>query len=301
MVRTPNINHPGQLQESFAFQRPRTPEAPAPVRAHHKKGRIRAFLKKCLGVIAFGAGITLVIAWSQGLTDSWATAAWDKAMAVSVNSGFALENIKTAGQNKTPEGAIIEVLGLSEGDALFGMDMANLSERVETLPWVGSAVVSRELPATIKVFVVEREPYARWQIGGEMVLIDETAAVIRGAKTSDYAHLPFVVGPGAPEAASALFNLLATTPDLSQKVVAAVRVGQRRWDLEFDNGMRLKLPEQSDTYGEAEAWAAFINLTEEKNIMALDVAEADLRLPDRIIMRLTPEGQKAFENKDQGT
>lgn len=94
---------------------------------------------------------------------------------------------------------------------------------------------------------------------------------------------------------------MATTPDLARKVVAAVRVGQRRWDLEFDNGMRLKLPEQSDHYGEAEAWAAFINLTVEKDIMALDVAEADLRLPDRIIMRLTPEGQKAFENKDQGT
>lgn len=297
MVRTPSIN---PAQESFAFQRPKLGQAPA-VRSHYKKGRIRGFLKKCFAVIMMVGAVSLVFAWSQGFTDAWTTAAWEKALEISVNSGFALEKIKTDGQNKTPEGAILEVLGISEGDALFGMDMATLSARVEALPWISNAVVSRELPATIKVFVIEREPYARWQIGGEMVLIDETAAVIRGAKTSDYAYLPFVVGPGAPEAASALFNLLATTPDLSKKVVAAVRVGQRRWDLEFDNGMHLKLPEQSDTYGEAEAWAAFINLTIEKDIMALDVAEADLRLPDRIIMRLTPEGQEAFENKDQGT
>lgn len=297
MVRTPSIN---PAQESFAFQRPNIGEAPA-VRSHYKKGRIRGFLKKCFAVITFAGAVGLVFAYSQGFTDSWSNAAWEKALTLSVNSGFALEKIKTEGQNKTPEGAILEVLGISEGDALFGMDMATLSTRVEALPWISRAVVSRELPATIKVFVIEREPYARWQIDGELVLVDESAAVIRGAKTSDYAHLPFVVGPGAPEAASALFNLLATTPDLSQKVVAAVRVGQRRWDLEFDNGMRLKLPEQSDTYGEAEAWAAFINLTVEKDIMALDVAEADLRLPDRIIMRLTPEGQEAFENKDQGT
>lgn len=301
MVRTPSINHTGQTQESFAFQRPRMGETSPPVRMHYKKGRIRGFLKKGLGVIALAGALGLGFAWNQGFTEAWAAAAWDKALALSVNSGFALEMIKTTGQKKTPEGAIIEVLEISEGDALFGMDMATLSKRVEALPWVQVAVVSRELPATIKVFVIEREPYARWQIDGELVLIDESATVIRGAKTSDYAHLPFVVGPGAPEAASALFNLLATTPDLARKVVAAVRVGQRRWDLEFDNGMRLKLPEQSDDYGEAEAWEAFINLTVEKDIMALDVAEADLRLPDRIIMRLTPEGQKAFENKDQGT
>lgn len=297
MVKTHGIN---PAQESFAFQRPKLGQALA-VRSHYKKGRIRGFLKKCFAVITMAGAVGLVFAWSQGLTDAWTNTAWEKALAVSVNSGFALEKIKTVGLNKTPEGAILEVLGVSKGDALFGMDMATLSARVETLPWVSRAVVSRELPATIKVLLVEREPYARWQINGELVLVDETAAVIRGAKTSDYAHLPFVVGPGAPEAASALFNLLATTPDLGKKVVAAVRVGQRRWDLEFDNGMRLKLPEKSETYGEAEAWAAFINLTIEKNILAMDVAEADLRLPDRIIMRLTPEGQEAFENKDQGT
>ncbi|MEE8295964.1 MAG: cell division protein FtsQ/DivIB, partial [Sphingomonadales bacterium] len=296
-----SINHTGPTQESFAFQRPRVGDAPLPVRSHYKKGRIRGFLKKSFVVISMVGMVGLVFAYSQGLTDTWASAAWDKALAISVNSGFALESIKAEGQEKTPEGAILEVLGITEGDALFGMDMTALSARVEALPWVSRAVVSRELPATIKVYVVEREPFARWQINGELVLVDETAAVIRGAKTADYAHLPFVVGPGAPEAASALFNLLATTPELSKKVVAAVRVGQRRWDLEFDNGMRLKLPEQGDTYGEAEAWAAFINLTEEKDLMALDVAEADLRLPDRIIMRLTPEGQKAFENNDQGT
>lgn len=304
MVRTPNMSRPGPVQETLPFQRPKldlTP--PPPTRTRHKKGRIRRGMKKAFltGLVLGGVGFGL--AWSQGWTDPWLEDTWAGTMALSVKAGFALEDIKTEGHTMTQNGAILEVMGLSAGDPMFGMDMEALESRIESLPWVRQAMVSRELPGTLKVMVMEREPFARWQIEGELVLVDESGAVIRGARTSDYADLPFVVGAGAPEAASGLFGLLATTPDLADRVVAAVRVGQRRWDLEFDTGMRLKLPEPSEAYGEAEAWDAFIRLNSEKNLMGMDVSEADFRLSDRVVMRLTPEGQEVFENmkNDQKT
>ncbi len=301
MVKSATRPQPGAYQESFTFRRPPVPAEVAPARTRHRKGRIRRFLKKCLAVLALFGVLGLIFAWSQGYTKKWSDAAYDKFMALSIDAGLALETIKTAGLQKTTEAGVIEALAVSPGDPLLAMDMAELEERVKGLPWVRDAVISRELPATIKVLVYERQPFARWQIEGQMVLVDDTGTVIRGAKTAEFPDLPFVVGPGAPEAVNALYGLISTTPEIAGRVVAAVRVGHRRWDLEFDNGMRLKLPEQSENYGEVQAWEAFIALAKEKNIMALDVAVCDLRLPDRIVMRLTPEGQAAFENNDQAT
>ncbi|MCH8172704.1 MAG: cell division protein FtsQ/DivIB [Proteobacteria bacterium] len=172
---------------------------------------------------------------------------------------------------------------------------------IEALPWVRVAVVSRELPGTLKVWVKERTPFARWQIGGQLMLIDETAAVIAGSDLKEFSRLPFIVGPGAPAAAAELFSVLASEPELSARVVSAIRVGDRRWDLEFDNGMRLKLPEQSKTHGPARAWKRFAEMEAEKGILSLGVMVIDLRLADRVVMKLTPEGRKLYQNMDQET
>lgn len=301
MVRTPHMTQGTPFQETLPFQRPRLDLEPLAQRTRHQKGRIRRALKKTCLTGFFLAAAVSAVAIAGGWADHWIKAAWEKTLGLSVDAGFALEAISTKGLVKTPESTVIEVLAITPGDPLFGLDIEELQNRVEALPWVRTAVISRELPATLKVYILEREPFARWQTGGARVLVDETGAVIRGVPSSDYPELPFIVGLGAPEAAPALYGLLATTPDLSGRVVAAVRVGQRRWDLEFDSGLRLKLPEQGETYGEAEAWQAFIGLTREKAILSLGVAEADLRLPGRIVLRLTPEGREAFENRDRKT
>lgn len=306
MTRVANISqvHARQAdarQESFAFQRPEAVNAGPPRRARHRKGRIRAFLRRVVAFAFLIALLLLGIAWYQGYTAEWAKAAEDKFIAVTLDSGFALARITAEGQVRTPDAAILEALAVTAGDPLFAMDMSELRKRVEALPWVRQAVVTREWPDTVKVRVMERVPYARWQIDGHVVLVDDTGARIPGADTKDFAALPFIVGPGAPKNALALFDMIAATPDIAGRIVAAVRVGERRWDLEFDNGMRLKLPEPSETYGEAEAWAAFLKMERERNILGMDVAVFDLRLPDRIMLRLTPEGQKIFESEEQKT
>jgi len=301
MARTTQARRPEAYQESFTFRRPPVMAEAGPARTRHKKGRIRGYLKRTF-LFALGFGVIgLGFAWSQGYADPWIKSAEEKFIAASLDAGFALEDVKTSGLKKTTEEAVFETLGVAPGDPILTMSMSDLETRIEGLPWVREAVISRELPSTLRVLVMERAPFARWQIDGDVVLVDDTGVVIRGANTADYADLPFVVGPGAPEGATELFSLIATTPDLAERVVAAVRVGYRRWDLEFDNGMRLKLPEKSESYGEAQAWEAFIKLAREKNIMALDVAVCDLRLADRIVMRLPPEGQAAFEREDQET
>ncbi len=287
-------------QGSFSFTRPAR-ISPPPARRRPHRGRIRLVLKQIALLVFLTSVPVLGWAWHAGHVQAWWAEVTGKVVAITADAGFVLERVRAEGQVRTPDEAILEALALNPGDAMFAMDMTVLRQRIEALPWVREAVVSRELPDTLKVWVEERTPFARWQIGGELVLIDETAAIIAGPDLKEFSRLPFIVGPGAPAAAVELFSVLAAEPELAARVVSAIRVGNRRWDLEFDNGMRLKLPEESKTHGPAAAWRTFAEMEAEKGILSLEVMVIDLRLADRVVMKLTPQGRKAYENLDQET
>ena len=74
---------------------------------------------------------------------------------------------------------------------------------------------------------------------------------------------------------------LAVAPELARKVKAAVRVGGRRWDIQLENRIDVKLPE-------ADAIAAWVQLSEMQDrhqLLDTNVSVIDLRLSDRIIVR----------------
>ena len=288
-------------QRSFSFARP-APQAPPQVtRRRHRRGRIRVIMKQSALFILLALIPVSGWAWYQGHVASGWEGAKAKLVTLSLDAGFKLRRVRATGQVRTSDEAIMEALGVEAGDALFAMDMTTLSGRIETLPWVGKAAVTREMPNTLQVWIEERKPFVRWQMEGKLMVVDEAGLKIVGADVRKFSNLPFVVGPGAPEAARDLFKLLNSHETLARRVVSSIRVGQRRWDLEFDNGMRLKLPEPSPGYGPAEAWQAFIKVEKEKGVMNLMVATFDLRLSDRVVLKLTPEGKKIFANKDQKT
>jgi len=288
-------------QRSFSFARPAPQAPPQVIRRRHRRGRIRIIMKQSALFIVLALIPVSGWAWYQGHIASGWEGAKAKMVALSLDAGFELERVRATGQVRTSDEAILEALGTRAGDALFAMDMTTLSGRIETLPWVSKASVTRELPNTLQVWIEERKPFVRWQMEGKLMVVDEAGRKIIGADVSDFSNLPFVVGPGAPEAARDLFDLLGSHETLARRVVSAIRVGQRRWDLEFDNGMRLKLPEPGPDYGPAEAWQAFIKVEKERGVMNLMVATFDLRLSDRVVLKLTPEGKKIFANKDQKT
>ncbi len=104
--------------------------------------------------------------------------------------------------------------------------------------------------------------------------------------------MPVVVGKDAPKAAAALIEMLSQKPVLFAEVRAAVRIGARRWDVRLKNGIKVHLP-VDDAFG---AWSRLADLAAEHRIFERDVAAIDLRLPDRLVLRLTPEAA-ARKNK----
>jgi cell division protein FtsQ len=163
-----------------------------------------------------------------------------------------------------------------------------VKEQLEALPWVRTAVIERRLPSTLYIRLVERKPLALWQHGGKLELLDRDGSVIPVTRLERFAKLPLVVGEGAASHAAELLEMLASDPDLASRVTAAIRVGDRRWNLRIDNATDVLLPADES----ASAWSQLARLERSSAILKREVLTIDLRLSDRLVLRVTPEPPK---------
>lgn len=195
--------------------------------------------------------------------------------------GLRVADIKIEGRANTPEPLLRAAIGVRPGDPILGFSIEQARERIEKLSWVDHATVERRLPATIVVVLQERRPFAIWQNQGKFVLIDRAGQVVANSNVADFRNLPLVVGPGAPEAAAPLIDSLAEHPALQARVVAAVRVGERRWNLALKSGITVKLPEGH----EQAAIDRLVALDQQRKLLERPLEFVDLRLPDRLVVR----------------
>ena len=206
---------------------------------------------------------------------------------VAASMGLRVSNVIVEGRSKTPEPMLRAALGIRPGEPILSYSLSEARQRLESIKWVETATVERRLPATIVVRLVERRPFAVWQSEGKFLLVDRDGDIVADSDVAAFSgQLPLVVGPGAPAAAAALMDVLATQPDLQKRVVAAVRVGERRWNLRMNNGADVMLPEGA----EIQALARLAELQASHALLDRPLAVVDLRLPDRLVVRppLTP-------------
>ena len=202
-----------------------------------------------------------------------------------------VQNVVVEGRSLTPDATLRTALGVSKGDKLLGVSLEAARARIERLTWVQHATVERRLPGTIVVQLIERRPFAVWQTRDKFVLIDRAGQVVAEQDpvkdAAAFATLPLVVGPGAPEFAAALLDQLAAQPLLRARVVAAIRVGERRWNLRLNNGADVLLPEGA----EAAAMSRLLELQASQSLLDRPLQTLDLRLPDRMVVRAQPDAR----------
>jgi cell division protein FtsQ len=86
---------------------------------------------------------------------------------------------------------------------------------------------------------------------------------------------------------------MSSGPELQKRVVAAIRVSERRWDLQLDAGILVRLP----TEKQKQAWETLRKLEQRHKILARDVVVIDLRLPDRLVIQLSEEAMGKLRNR----
>ncbi|UTW58016.1 FtsQ-type POTRA domain-containing protein [Kordiimonas sp. SCSIO 12603] len=248
-----------------------------------------------LSLFTFILLVASVMLFARSVTESWFYETTRQA-------GFELSQLSVSGAERTAYNDVLAVLDIDDGVPILSVDLVMIKERIETLPWVKQAKVSRIFPGEIKVSITEREAFALWQQEGVVRLIDPDGVVITARGLHEFSHLPLVVGEAAPAHIETLFSKLETAGDLSDRVKTAVFVGERRWDIIFDNGIRLKLPEEflTDYNGDA-AWDKFVRLEAAHNFLAREISVLDMRVADRVVVRVTPTGRRMMDGKEWAT
>lgn len=252
-----------------------------------------------LGIpIAALCAIVLAVhwAWDSGWLTAKAASVTAAVHARTAQAGLSVQQVFVEGRERTQREAILAALEAERGTPMLSIDPAAARERLKALPWVGEAVVERHMPAHLYVRLSERQPMAIWQYRGRHLVIDTRGAAIEGIDPVEHATLPLVVGEDAPEHTAGLLGVLRSQPGLAERVKAAVRVGNRRWNIQLDNGVEVQLPEE----GMATAWAQLARLEARHALLQRDVHVIDLRLPDRLVVRTTPGAQPSREAPEIG-
>jgi len=184
-----------------------------------------------------------VIFFYTSLFDNYKRVTHSWFLKFSADYGFVLENIIVEGQKNTPLKEIVDSLMADKGVPVFAIDILAVKERLEENMWIKAAVVERRLPSTMYIAVVERSPIAIWQFEQKLYLIDSEGNRISAYTGQEFESLLHVVGQDANIYAQVLLDELNKYPNLASKVKSAVRYGQRRWNLNFKEGITVKMPE----------------------------------------------------------
>jgi cell division protein FtsQ len=200
------------------------------------------------------------------------------------DAGFRVKSVDVQGLKQMDPRPVYDIALDQKTTAMPLVDVSAIRERLLDYGWVKDARVSRRFPDTLVIDIVERKPAALWQNDRGLSLIDEEGVVLDRVQVSRMPDLPLLVGKGANAQAVPLQQLLDKVPALKAQLVSAKWIGQRRWDLSFQSGETILLPE-----GEAVAGAAlvkFAKMDKSAGLLGRGIVRFDLRIPGKMTVRL---------------
>lgn len=203
--------------------------------------------------------------------------------AVVALAGFGLDQVSVTGHRFTVDSDVLDALALKENRTALHFDDAAARRRIETLPWVATAELQRVWPGQLSVEITERKPAAVWANGSRLLLLDATGRQLSAADAHAAAGLPRVEGAGAPSELTILMTALARHPEISSRVEASVREGERRWTLRLRGGGEILLPADREA-------VALEQLAGDRNLLRLALGGqhvVDLRVEGRTVWRET--------------
>ena len=203
------------------------------------------------------------------------------------DAGFRVRSVDVQGIRRMDPRPVYEIALDQKTTAMPLLDVAGIRERLLEYGWVKDARVSRRFPDTLVIDIVEREPAALWQDEDRLTLIDAEGVVLDRVPVAQMPDLPLLIGKGANNHAVALDRLLTKAPALKAQLVSATWVGERRWDLAFQSGETVSLPDGQRLA--EEALARFAKMDKSAGLLGRGILRFDLRIPGKMTVRLPRE------------
>lgn len=249
--------------------------------ARSKRRRGGGLTAGAIMTVVLAAGAAAAVFSGKVAPEKIRALAMSEAQGALLELGFGIDQVALTGHRFTSDRDIYDALDLNAARTFAAFDAAAALKRIENLPWVESAQITRLYPGGLKVDVRERRPAALWSLKGRLFLVDATGRVLGAVAEPHGWQLPRIAGEGANSEALLLFTALQRHPDISRRLARADRIGSRRWSLVLANGSRLELGADREVEG-LEQIARNSELRQ-----ALDGVPfiVDVRTPGRLAMR----------------
>jgi cell division protein FtsQ len=212
-------------------------------------------------------------------------------------AGFAVKRVEVTGIDRMDRLTVYAVALDQKSRAMPLVDLDKVRGELLQYGWIADARVSRRLPDTLVVDIVERKPAAVWQHEQQLSLIDDKGVVLEPVALNAMPDLPLVIGPDANVQATALTDLMGHAPRLKPMLAGATWVGNRRWDLRFQSGEVLALPEGDAP--SAKALAKFSAMDGVDRLLGRGFVRFDMRDPAKMFVRVSRD--KPRIDKPAGT
>jgi cell division protein FtsQ len=198
-------------------------------------------------------------------------------------AGLGISSIVTSGNQHVSREELLAIAGITGTTSLLFLDAEQARDRLRRHPWIADASILKLYPRELQIGIRERAAFALWQKDGRISVIADDGTVLEPYVAPSLVQLPLVVGSGAQHRAKDLLGLLERYPAIRDLVWASVLVSERRWNLRLKNGIEVRLPET----GVGPALDRLAALAREKNLLTRDIMVVDLRLADRVSVRLS--------------
>ena len=239
--------------------------------------RMRHVMAACAAALLFGCVAALSLNGRLPTSSGEFAALIDE---FGVALGADISHVAVTGHQNTPLDEIYDAIGIADRVTFAAFDVGAARERLGKLPWVETSRIIFILPDTLAVEITERKPTLVWQHRNMLFLLDGKGRVLEPVSPKAYPGLPLVVGEGAPEAAPQLFAALKKHPDLKARVSAYRRIGNRRWTLDLEGGLRVDLPGDDMLLAIRRA-ARLVGMEG----LARRYSAVDLRIPGEVVLR----------------
>ncbi len=240
-------------------------------------------------VVAFLAGSLLVGAVEGGGYRDFIEANGTIPDILARGIGFNIKSVSIAGARELTQDEVLGIAGVRPRNSLLLLDASALRARLKAIPLIKEASISKLYPNRLMIEIEERKPFALWQKDGVVQLVAKDGTPIDDMHDARFEKLPLVVGDGANAQIASYVAILDAAGELRDRIRAGMYVSGRRWTLKMDNGIDVALPEENP----GEAIAHLAGLEHDGQILEKDVVSLDLRMPDRVVARLSADAAAA--------
>lgn len=193
---------------------------------------------------------------------------------------FRVRKIEVNGLRYTPAGEVLSRLKVDTTRSVWD-PLAPLAQRVMTHPQVESAYVSRRLPGTLVVDVIERRPVALVPIGAELRAVDERGVTLPLDPSRTPVDAPVVTAPQATGVYHLLGEMQREAPALYARISSIRPAG--------DGELLVQVADVPVRTMTSVTLARLSDIEPVERDLArrqLRAAELDLRYRDQVIARL---------------